>query len=109
VLTGSGSRLFKGSSLGLLFLKEESGGLNVAMCRSGLLLDILGLLDDGLELSLEGSGVGGSQHGECRGGGGALLRTTTGWWRCPRRGGSQRKATTLEGGSQKGGGGPRGR
>jgi hypothetical protein len=82
VLTGSGSRLFEGSSLGLLFLKE-SGGLNAVMCRSGLLLSILGLLDDGLELSPEGSDVGGSQHGDCRGGGSTLLRVAARYWCCP--------------------------
>jgi hypothetical protein len=82
VLSGSGSRLFEGSSLDFLFLKE-SGGLNVTTCHNGFLLGILALLDDGLEPSSENSGVGGGRHGDCRGGGGALLRAATRYWCCP--------------------------
>jgi hypothetical protein len=77
--------LFEGSSLGLLFLKEESGGLNATTCRSSLLLGILALLDNGLEPSSESSGVGGGggRHGDGKGGGGALLRVAARYWCCP--------------------------
>jgi hypothetical protein len=44
VLSGSGNHLFQGGGLGLLFLKEESGSLNGAMCSSSLLLGVLSLL-----------------------------------------------------------------
>jgi hypothetical protein len=74
--------LFEGSSLGLLFLKEESGGLNATTCRSSLLLGILALLDNGLEPSPESSG-GGGRHGDDKGGGGALLRVAARYWFCP--------------------------
>jgi hypothetical protein len=58
VLTGSDSRLLQGGGIGLLLRGEEA---------SGLRLDILGLLDDGLELSMEGSSLGVVRHGDCTG------------------------------------------
>jgi hypothetical protein len=52
VLTGSVSRLLHGGGLGLL-LEEEAGDLDAVMSSSGLRLNGLCLLDDGLELSTE--------------------------------------------------------
>jgi hypothetical protein len=63
VLTGSGSRLLHGGGLGLL-LEEEAGDLDAVMSSSGLRLDGLSLLDDGLELSTEGSRLGVVWHGD---------------------------------------------
>jgi hypothetical protein len=51
---GSCSRLLQGGGLGLL---EEAGS-------GGLRLDVLGLLDDGLEPSTEGSNLGVVRHGD---------------------------------------------
>jgi hypothetical protein len=47
--------LLQGGNLGLLLLGEEAGGLDAATGNGGLRLGILGLLDDGLEPSREGS------------------------------------------------------
>jgi hypothetical protein len=58
VLTGNGSRLLQGSGLGLLPLKGEAGGLDAATGSGGLFLSVLCLLDNGLELSAEGSSFG---------------------------------------------------
>jgi hypothetical protein len=66
VLTGSVSRLLHGGGLGLL-LEEEAGDLDAVMSSSGLRLDGLSLLDDGLELSTEGSSLGVVWHGDCTG------------------------------------------
>jgi hypothetical protein len=54
-------------------------------CRSGLLLGVLNLLDDGLEPSPEGSSVciDSDRHDNCRGGGGALLRAAARYWCYP--------------------------
>jgi hypothetical protein len=60
---GSNSRLLQGGSLGLL-LEEEVGGLDAAMGSGGLRLDVLGLLDDGLEPSAEGSSLCVVRHGD---------------------------------------------
>jgi hypothetical protein len=51
---GSCTHLLQGGGLGLL-LEEEAGGLDTATRSGGLRLDVLGLLDDGLEPSTEGS------------------------------------------------------
>jgi hypothetical protein len=56
VLTGSCSRLLQGGGLGLL--EEEAGGLDAATRSNGLRLDVLSLLDNGLEPSTEGSSLG---------------------------------------------------
>jgi hypothetical protein len=61
VLTSSGSCLLQGGGLGLLLLKEEVGGLDAATGNGGLRL---GVLDDGLEPSTEGSSLGVIQHGK---------------------------------------------
>jgi hypothetical protein len=63
-LTGSCSRLLQGGGLGLLLLEEEVGGLDVATGSDGLRLGVLGLLNDGLELSMEGSSLGVIRHGD---------------------------------------------
>jgi hypothetical protein len=57
---GSCSRLLQGGGLGLLL----PGGLDAATCSDGLRLSILGLLDDGLESSTEGSSIGVVRHGD---------------------------------------------
>jgi hypothetical protein len=46
---------------------SSSGGLDMATGRDGLCLSILGLLDDGLEPSMEGSSLGVVRHGDCTG------------------------------------------
>jgi hypothetical protein len=61
---GSGSRLLQGGGLGLLLHEEEAGGLDAATGSGSLHLDVLGLLDDGLELSTEGSSLGVVRHGD---------------------------------------------
>jgi hypothetical protein len=43
---------------------EEAGGLDAATSSSGLRLGILGLLDDGLEPSTEGSSLDVVRHGD---------------------------------------------
>jgi hypothetical protein len=58
------SCLLQGGGLGLLFLKEEAGGLDAATGSGGLRLSVLGLLDDGLELSTEGSSLDIVWHGD---------------------------------------------
>jgi hypothetical protein len=63
VLTGSGSRLLQGGGLGLL-REEKAGGLDAATGSGGLRLGALGLLDDGLEPSTEGSNLGVVRHGD---------------------------------------------
>jgi hypothetical protein len=63
MLTGSYSRLLQGGGLGLL-LEEEVGGLDAATGNGGLRLGILGLLDDGLEPSTEGSNLDVIRHGD---------------------------------------------
>jgi hypothetical protein len=60
---GSCSRLLQGSGIGLL-LEEVAGGLDVTMRSSGLFLGVLGLLNDGLEPSTEGSNLGVVRHGD---------------------------------------------
>jgi hypothetical protein len=59
---GSSSRLLQGSGLGLLLREEEASGLDVAMGTGGLRLGVLGLLDDVLELSTEGSSLDVVRH-----------------------------------------------
>jgi hypothetical protein len=59
---GSCSRLLQGGGLGLLL--EEAGGLDAATGSGGLRLGVLGLLDDGLKLSTEGSSLGVVRHGD---------------------------------------------
>jgi hypothetical protein len=63
VLTGSGSCLLQGGGLGLL-LEEEVGGLDTATSSGCMRLGVLGLLDDGLEPSAEGSNLGVVRHGD---------------------------------------------
>jgi hypothetical protein len=63
VLTGSCSRLLQCGGLGLL-LEEEAGGLDAATGSGSLRLGVLGLLDDGLEPSTEGSSLGVVRHGD---------------------------------------------
>jgi hypothetical protein len=63
-LTGNCSRLLQGGGLGLLLLKEEAGGLDAVTRSGGLRLDVLGLLDDGLEPSMEGSNLGVVWYGD---------------------------------------------
>jgi hypothetical protein len=58
---GSCSRLLQGGGRGLL-LEEEAGGLDTATSSGGLRLSILGLLDDGLEPSTEGSSLDVVRH-----------------------------------------------
>jgi hypothetical protein len=65
-LPSSGSRLFHGGGLGLIFFKEESGGMNVVTRGSYLLLGVLDLLDDGLKPSPESSDVSIVWHGDRR-------------------------------------------
>jgi hypothetical protein len=60
---GSCSHLLQGSGLGLL-LEEEAGGLDAVMGSGGLRLGVLGLLDDGLEPSVEGSNISVVRHGD---------------------------------------------
>jgi hypothetical protein len=60
---GRCSRLLQGNGLGLL-LEEEAGGLDVATGSGGLRLDVLGLLDDGLESSTESSSLIVVRHGD---------------------------------------------
>jgi hypothetical protein len=62
VLSGSCSHLLQGGGLELL-LEEEAGGLDVATGGSGLRLGVIGLLDDSLEPSTEGSNLGVVRHG----------------------------------------------
>jgi hypothetical protein len=50
--------------IGLLLREEEAGGLDAAMASGGLRL---GLLDDGLEPSTEGSGLGVVRHDDLTG------------------------------------------
>jgi hypothetical protein len=59
---GSCTHLLQGGGLGLL-LEEEAGGLDTATRSGGLRLGVLGLLDDGLEPSTEGSSLGVVRHG----------------------------------------------
>ena len=61
-MTGSGSRLLQGGGLGLLLREEEASGLDAATGSGGLRLGVLSLLDDGLELSTEGSNLGVVRH-----------------------------------------------
>jgi hypothetical protein len=56
------SHLLQGSGLGLLL--EEAGGLDVVMGSGGLRLGVLGLLDNGLEPSAEGSNISVVRHGD---------------------------------------------
>jgi hypothetical protein len=60
---GSCSHLLQGSGIGLL-LEEEAGGLDAVMGSGGLRLGVLGLLDDGLEPSAEGSNISVVRHGD---------------------------------------------
>jgi hypothetical protein len=60
---GSCSRLLQGGGLGLL-LEEEAGGLDAAMGSGSLRLDVLYLLDDGLEPSTKDSSLGVIRHGD---------------------------------------------
>jgi hypothetical protein len=62
MLTGSCIRLLQGSGLGLL--EEEAGGLDAVTGSGGLRLGVLGLLDDGLEPSTDGSSLGVVRHGD---------------------------------------------
>jgi hypothetical protein len=50
--------------LGLLLREEEAGGLDVVTGSGGLRLSVLGLLDDGLEPSTEGSSLSVVRHGD---------------------------------------------
>jgi hypothetical protein len=61
---GSDSHLLQGGGLGLLLREEEAGDLDAAMGSGGLRLGVLGLLDDGLEPSTEGSILGVVRHGD---------------------------------------------
>jgi hypothetical protein len=61
-LTGSCSRLLQGGGLGLL--EEEAGGLDAATRNGGLRLGVLGLLDDDLESSTDGSNLGIVRYGD---------------------------------------------
>jgi hypothetical protein len=63
-LMGSGSRLLQDGGIELLLLEEEAGGLDIAAGSGGLRLDVLSLLDDGLEPSAEDSNLGVVQHGD---------------------------------------------
>jgi hypothetical protein len=56
------SRLLQGGGLGLLL--EEAGGLDAMTGSDRLRLDVLGLLDDGLKPSTEGSNLGAIRHGD---------------------------------------------
>jgi hypothetical protein len=47
-----------------VLLEEEVSGLDAAMGSGGLRLDVLGLFDDGLEPSTEGSSLGVIRHGD---------------------------------------------
>jgi hypothetical protein len=60
---GSGSHLLQGGGLGLLLLEEEAGGLDAVTGSGGLRLGVIGLLDDGLESSTEGSNLGVIRYG----------------------------------------------
>jgi hypothetical protein len=60
---GSGGHLLQGGGLGLLLLEEEAGGLDAVMGSGGLRLGVIGLLDDGLESSTEGSNLGVVRYG----------------------------------------------
>jgi hypothetical protein len=62
MLPGSCIRLLQGGGLGLL--EEEAGGLDAVTGSGGLRLDVLGLLDDGLEPSTDGSSLGVVRHGD---------------------------------------------
>jgi hypothetical protein len=62
---GSCSCLLQGDGLGLLI--EEAGSLDTETGSSGLRLSVLGLLDNGLEPSTEGSSLGVVRHGNCTG------------------------------------------
>jgi hypothetical protein len=64
VLAASYSCLLQGSGLGLLLLEEEAGGLDAARGSDDLRLGVFDLLDDGLEPSTEGSGLGVIRHGD---------------------------------------------
>jgi hypothetical protein len=57
-----GSRLLQGD--GIELLREEASGLDAATGSGGLRLDVLGLLDDGLEPSTEGSSIVVVRHGD---------------------------------------------
>jgi hypothetical protein len=59
---GSCSRLLQGG--GLRLLEEEADGLDAVTGNGGLRLDVLSLLDDGLEPSTEGSNLGVVRHGD---------------------------------------------
>jgi hypothetical protein len=63
---GRGSGLLQGGGLEIL-RKEKAGGLDAVTGSDGLRLGILGLLDDGLELSTEGSSLGVVRHGDSTG------------------------------------------
>jgi hypothetical protein len=56
-LKGNCSHLVQGGGLRLL-IEEEAGGLDAATGSAGPRLDVLVLLDDGLEPSTEGSSLG---------------------------------------------------
>jgi hypothetical protein len=58
---GSCSRLLQG---GVPWIPPRGGG---GQLSDGLRLGVLGLLDDGLELSTEGSSLGVVQHGDLTG------------------------------------------
>jgi hypothetical protein len=60
---GSCCRLLQGGGRGLL-LEEEAGGLDATTGIDGLRLDVLGLIDDGLELSTEGNNLGVVRYGD---------------------------------------------
>jgi hypothetical protein len=59
---GSCSRLLQGGGLGLL--EEEAGGLDAVTGSGGLRLEVLVLIDDGLEPSTEGSSLDVVRHGD---------------------------------------------
>jgi hypothetical protein len=59
-----GSRLLQGGGLGLLLLEAEAGSQDAAMGSGSWRLDVLGLLDDGLEPSVEGNNLGVVRHGD---------------------------------------------
>jgi hypothetical protein len=62
-LTDSCSRLLQGGGLRLL-LEEEADDLDAMTCSDGLRLNVLSLLDDGLEPSTEGSNLGVVRQGD---------------------------------------------
>jgi hypothetical protein len=56
--------MLQSDDLGLLHLEEEVGSLDAATGSGGLRLDVLVLLDNGLEPSMEGSSLGVIRHGD---------------------------------------------